>query len=167
MPSSASVPLLGQPTGSRQRSLDDRWDGFKAWLHEQGAKIADKWEATKDYGKSLTPFQRGLAIAGIVIIVLLLIPYSIAVYLIYHPPVHGPGSPISVPPPAPKSPLCVSPDCVLAAASILPSLNTSVDPCDDFYEFTCGNWLYSNPIADQEVSVSTWTEIRDRRLERC
>ncbi|CAO1625974.1 unnamed protein product [Parajaminaea phylloscopi] len=36
---------------------------------------------------------------------------------------------------------CGSRDCVLAAASILDSVDESVRPCDDFYQFAAGGWL--------------------------
>ncbi|CAG7731662.1 unnamed protein product [Allacma fusca] len=48
---------------------------------------------------------------------------------------------------------CVSPTCVQAAASVLTSMNLSVDPCQDFYQYACGGWVESNPIPDGK---STW-----------
>ncbi|XP_053206439.1 neprilysin-2-like isoform X1 [Panonychus citri] len=42
--------------------------------------------------------------------------------------------------------VCVTPECSKKAESILKSLNLKVSPCDDFYEFSCGNWIKDNPI---------------------
>lgn len=36
--------------------------------------------------------------------------------------------------------LCSSSDCVRAASYLLESMDLEADPCEDFYQFTCGNW---------------------------
>lgn len=35
---------------------------------------------------------------------------------------------------------CVSPECVQTSSRLLQDIDFEIDPCDDFYEFTCGNW---------------------------
>lgn len=40
-------------------------------------------------------------------------------------------------------------------------MNTSVDPCDDFYAFANGGWLQSHPIPADRALVGTFTEVRD------
>eukprot|EP00092_Neocalanus_flemingeri_P023165 GFUD01025119.1.p1 GENE.GFUD01025119.1~~GFUD01025119.1.p1 ORF type:complete len:953 (-),score=164.55 GFUD01025119.1:486-3344(-) len=40
----------------------------------------------------------------------------------------------------PGGDLCLSESCVMAAGTILTSMDRSVDPCDDFYQFACGGW---------------------------
>ena len=37
--------------------------------------------------------------------------------------------------------VCLSEDCVMAAATILSSLDRNSDPCEDFYQFACGGWI--------------------------
>lgn len=43
-------------------------------------------------------------------------------------------------------PKCTSDKCLLVAVSIYKSLNDKVDPCDDFYEYSCGGWMKRNLI---------------------
>ena len=35
---------------------------------------------------------------------------------------------------------CTSADCVILASSMLQKMDTSVDPCVDFYNYSCGGW---------------------------
>jgi len=43
---------------------------------------------------------------------------------------------------------CSSEECIEISKKILNSLDTSVNPCDDFYEFSCGGWV--NKVAKNE-----------------
>ncbi|KAF4525658.1 hypothetical protein B566_EDAN001258 [Ephemera danica] len=54
---------------------------------------------------------------------------------------------------------CLSPACVTAAASILTSLEPTTDPCKDFYQFSCGGWVRSNPIPDGKSLWGTFGKL--------
>lgn len=42
--------------------------------------------------------------------------------------------------------ICLDPACIHAASNILDSVDFTVDPCQDFYDFSCNKWIKDNPI---------------------
>ncbi|XP_013386225.1 endothelin-converting enzyme homolog [Lingula anatina] len=56
----------------------------------------------------------------------------------------------TTPSPDTLSQTCLTPECIRAANVLVSGLDPSVDPCQDFWQFSCGGWLKKNPIpADQ------------------
>ena len=47
------------------------------------------------------------------------------------------------------------------AAYILNKIDTTVDPCDDFYTFSCGNWLKQTPFPPSKTKYGSFGVIGD------
>ncbi|KIP08159.1 hypothetical protein PHLGIDRAFT_104734 [Phlebiopsis gigantea 11061_1 CR5-6] len=55
-------------------------------------------------------------------------------------------APAPIPTTAPEERTCFTPGCVILAASVLSSIDDTVDPCESFYDFANGGWLKQHPI---------------------
>lgn len=57
--------------------------------------------------------------------------------------------------PSSSSP-CLTPNCIHAASAILRAIDTTVDPCEDFYAYACNQWIRRNPIPDGKSMWGTF-----------
>lgn len=60
--------------------------------------------------------------------------------------------------------VCITPGCVIAAAHILQRIDTSVDPCDDFYQFSCGTFM-KNAIIPDEMADENMVNIINQKIQ--
>ena len=47
------------------------------------------------------------------------------------------------------------------AARLLAAMDSTVNPCDDFFEFACGKWNKINIIPDDRSSYNTFSKLGD------
>ncbi|KAJ8668500.1 hypothetical protein QAD02_010163 [Eretmocerus hayati] len=64
----------------------------------------------------------------------------------------------------PKSPkicnnICETPQCLYSAITILESIDTNVEPCDDFYQFACGKTLKNTILPETASEASPFSSI--------
>ncbi|CAH0562481.1 unnamed protein product [Brassicogethes aeneus] len=45
--------------------------------------------------------------------------------------------------------VCLSKECVDTASRIINAMDRSANPCEDFYQYSCGNWILEHPIPKQ------------------
>ncbi|XP_057330759.1 neprilysin-2-like [Microplitis mediator] len=53
--------------------------------------------------------------------------------------------------------VCDSPSCIHTASEILKNMDSSVDPCDDFYKFACGGFIKSTIIPDHDMRYDSFS----------
>uniref|UniRef100_A0A0K0FDW3 Phosphate-regulating neutral endopeptidase (inferred by orthology to a human protein) n=1 Tax=Strongyloides venezuelensis TaxID=75913 RepID=A0A0K0FDW3_STRVS len=58
--------------------------------------------------------------------------------------------------------ICITPGCVQAANSLLFSINTSADPCENFFEYACGRWNDEHTIPDGMSQYGTFDYVREQ-----
>ena len=56
--------------------------------------------------------------------------------------------------------ICMTKDCVTAASRIIQDMDASIDPCDDFYAFSCGGFIDNTNVPADKAQVGTMSQMR-------
>ncbi|XP_030842476.1 neprilysin-1 [Strongylocentrotus purpuratus] len=60
--------------------------------------------------------------------------------------------------------LCLSTHCVSAAGALIENMDLEADPCQDFYQFSCGGWMKKTTIPEEENKVTVLGQQQDKLL---
>ncbi|KAL3994610.1 Peptidase M13 family protein [Acanthocheilonema viteae] len=55
-----------------------------------------------------------------------------------------------------------SPGYLKAAYYLLSSMNQTVNPCDDFFEYACGRWISEHPIPSDLATYEVYASVREK-----
>lgn len=58
--------------------------------------------------------------------------------------------------------VCLSSSCIQLASTVSQYMNTSVDPCQDFYNYSCGGWEAMNVIPSGYGTWGVFNELDQR-----
>lgn len=65
--------------------------------------------------------------------------------------------------PAAKKNICLTEECVRTASSLLLAMDTTADPCTNFFQFACGTWNKKHVIPEDRSSISTFEVLADQQ----
>ncbi|XP_030755230.1 endothelin-converting enzyme homolog isoform X3 [Sitophilus oryzae] len=57
---------------------------------------------------------------------------------------------------------CLNSSCVHVASHVLEAMDLSIDPCEDFYSYSCNGWVKANPIPDGKSNWGTFMKLEQQ-----
>ncbi|XP_014221470.1 neprilysin-2-like [Trichogramma pretiosum] len=59
---------------------------------------------------------------------------------------------------------CTTAACLAEAARLIDIIDESVDPCDNFYQFVCGNFMKKQNISDESITINPFSIAQSKIL---
>ena len=59
----------------------------------------------------------------------------------------------------PSANTCTTPSCVQLASTVLSNMDPSIDPCEDFFNYSCGGWVHKNIVPSGYGSWGVFQEL--------
>ncbi|KAF9453276.1 zincin [Macrolepiota fuliginosa MF-IS2] len=77
------------------------------------------------------------------------------------------AKPVPIPEPTggPDKNVCFEPHCVVLAGAILSSLDTTQDPCENFYEYVNNGWLKAHPLPADKSSYGNFEALAQQNKQ--
>lgn len=64
--------------------------------------------------------------------------------------------------------ICLTTSKLLEISNIIKNaINESVDPCEDFYEFSCGQWISNNEMQSNSFVNETYLKLKGKLNTFC
>ena len=64
-----------------------------------------------------------------------------------------------------SSALCTSEGCKALETSLRENIDTSIDPCEDFFGYVCNGWIQRNPIPDDRSTYGQFSDLSLRNKQ--
>lgn len=58
--------------------------------------------------------------------------------------------------------VCSTSECELEAGNVQAKLDESIDPCDDFYFFACGNFINQTTIPEDKTALNSFSILEEK-----
>lgn len=55
--------------------------------------------------------------------------------------------------------VCMTPECISVSAAIMADADFTANPCDDFFQFTCGGWVDEHELRSDQSELFTYSSM--------